>query len=72
MEGMIKIWSAPQLYQVELAKQKLEDNGIEAFVIDKTETIAHVTGFAELYVYEKDAAAAEDILQPFYAGETED
>ena len=67
MEGMIKIWTSPEPYQVELAQQKLEENGIEAFIINKQETITHASGEIELYVNEKDSTAAEEILNLFHA-----
>lgn len=72
MEGMIKIWTSPQPYQVQLAQQKLEENGIEAFIINKQETIAHVTGDVELYVNEKDVTSAEKILHLFHAEDVND
>ncbi len=72
MEGMIKIWTSPEPYQVELAKQKLEENGIEAFIINKLETITHAMGEVELYVGEEKVSAAEDILHLFHAENTEE
>lgn len=67
MEGMIKIWTSTEPYQVELAQQKLEENGIEAFIINKQETITLASGEVELYVDEKDVTAAEEILELFHA-----
>ena len=70
MEGMIKIWTSPEPYQVELAQQKLEENGIEAFIINKQETITHASGYVELYVNEKDVTDAEKILHLFHSENT--
>ena len=67
MEGMIKIWTSTEPYQVELAKQKLEENGIEAFIINKQETITHASGYVELYVEENNVADAEKILHIFHS-----
>lgn len=67
MEGMIKIWTSREPYQVELAQQKLEESGIEAFIINKQETITHAFGEVELYVNETDVTAAEEILELFHA-----
>ncbi len=67
---MIKIWTSPEPYQVELAKQKLEENGIEAFIINKQETITHASGYVELYVNEKDVTDAEKILHLFHSENT--
>ena len=72
MEGMIKIWTSPEPYQVELAKQKLEENGIEAFIINKQETITHAMGESELYVSEENVATAEDILHLFHTENTKE
>jgi len=69
---MIKIWTSTEPYQVELAQQKLEENGIEAFVIDKKETITHASGYVELYVEEKDVTAAEKILHLFHSENVEE
>ena len=67
MEGMIKIWTSPEPYQVELAQQKLEENGIEAFIINKQETITHASGEVELYVAEENVTDAEKILHIFHS-----
>jgi len=67
---MIKIWTSPEPYQVELAQQKLEENGIEAFIINKQETITHASGYVELYVNEKDVTDAEKILHLFHSENT--
>ncbi len=67
MEGMVKIWTSTQLYQVELAKQKLEESGIEAFIINKLESITHASGHVELFVSEENVASAEEILNLFHA-----
>lgn len=71
MEGMIKIWTSTEPYQVELAQQKLEENGIEAFIINKQETITHASGYVELYVNEKDVTDAEKILHIFHSENAE-
>ncbi len=69
---MIKIWTSPEPYQVELAKQKLEENGIEAFVINKLETITHAMGEVELYVSDENVSAAEDILHLLHSDNMEE
>ena len=66
MKGMNKIWTSTELYQVELAKQKLEENGIEAFIINKLESITHAIGHVELFVSEENVASAEKILHLFH------
>ena len=68
---MIRIWTSPEPYQVELAKQKLEENGIEAFIINKQETITHASGYVELFVNEKDVTDAEKILHIFHSENAE-
>ena len=70
--GMNKIWTSTELYQVELAKQKLEENGIEAFIINKQETITHAIGYIELYVAQENVTAAEKILHLFHAENPKD
>lgn len=72
MEGMIKIWESHEFYQVDLARQKLEENGIEAFVVNKVETIAHTMGMAELYVSPENVSIAEEILHIFHKENAED
>jgi len=68
---MIKIWTSTEPYQVELAQQKLEENGIEAFIINKQETITHASGHVELFVNEKDVTDAEKILHIFHSENAE-
>ena len=72
MEGMIKIWESPEFYQADLARQKLEENGIEAFVVNKVETITHASGMAELYVSPENVTQAEEILHIFHTENAND
>jgi len=57
-----KIFSSPLLFKVELARQVLEENGIEAVIVNKQDSSLLVYGEAELHVPEKQVQAAEKIL----------
>jgi len=50
----------------------LEENGIEAFVINKLETITHAMGEVELYVSDENVSAAEDILHLLHSDNMEE
>jgi hypothetical protein len=54
---MVLVFSSDKLYQVELAREILEENGIESEVMNKIDSLLPL-GEAELYVNESDAEKA--------------
>jgi hypothetical protein len=54
---MVLVFSSDKLYQVELAREILEENGIESEVLNKIDSLLPL-GEAELYVNESDAEKA--------------
>jgi len=57
----VKVYSHSQLYNVELVKAVLKDNGIESVVINKKDR-AYLFGEAELYTLADDALKAKHII----------
>ncbi len=49
-QDWVKIFESKEVYQAEIIKQKLVDNGIEAVVLNKHESAFDITGEAEVHV----------------------
>lgn len=62
-DDWIKIYSAREVYKVELAKQKLEENEIDAVVINKRDSAYLSFGEAELYVQNEHEQRAKEIIE---------
>ncbi len=60
-EDFIKVYSAGKLYDAELVKGMLFENGIEATIINKRDT-EFLVGEVELYVSKKDSEKAVEII----------
>ncbi|MFM9950835.1 MAG: putative signal transducing protein [Saprospiraceae bacterium] len=61
-EGWIKIFSATELYQVQIAEDVLQQNGIISHIANKPDSVLPFIGSADLYTSEEDAATARQIL----------
>jgi hypothetical protein len=59
----IKIFSSPLLFKVELARQLLEENGIESVVVNKQDSSLLVYGEAELHVPKESVETALEVLK---------
>ncbi len=57
----VKIYAAGKIYDVELVKGLLEQNGIKSEVLNQKDR-AFLTGDVELYVETKDAEKAKKII----------
>ena len=64
MEDFIKIQTFERIHQAELRKTILEQNGIEAVVINERDSL-FLIGEIELYVKEKDKAKALALIDEF-------
>lgn len=65
MQDWIKIQTFDRVHQAELRKDILEQNGIEAVVINETDSL-FLLGHIELYVRKKDKAKANALIDEFY------
>lgn len=57
----VKIYTAGKLYDAELVKGMLEQNGIESKIFNQKDR-AFLVGDIELYVHSKDAEKAKQII----------
>ncbi len=57
----VKVYAAGKLYDVELVKGMLEQNGIESEVFNQKDR-AFLVGDIELYVHSRDAEKARQII----------
>jgi hypothetical protein len=62
-KGWEKIFSTAQPYQAEVAKQILEENDIQAVVINKKDSSYLVFGEAEVYVKQEDVIRAKQLIK---------
>lgn len=62
--GWKLIYSVDVLYKAELLKEKLEEEGIVADIIDKTDSFLKF-GDIELYVREEDEVRAKELVAIF-------
>ncbi len=59
----VKIFSSDQPYQAELARQVLEENGIQAVVMNKKDSSYLMFGETELYVSQDDVIKAKQLIK---------
>ncbi len=59
----MKIYSSDKPYQAELARQVLEENGIQAVVINKKDSSYLMFGETELYVSQDDVIKAKQLIK---------
>lgn len=62
-EGWVKIRSFSQAYRADMAKEVLEENGIEAMVFNKSDSAYPFLGDIELYVREADKEKAASVIK---------
>ena len=62
-EGWVKIHSFSQAYRADMAKEVLEENGIDAMVFNKSDSAYPFLGDIELYVKEADKDKAESVIK---------
>jgi len=62
-DNWILIFSTPQPWQAEMAKQILEENGIEAVVMNRRDSSYTVFGEVEVYVVKEDVEKGKELLK---------
>lgn len=62
-ENWILVLSTPQPWQGEMAKQILEENGIEAVVMNRRDSSYTVFGEVEVYVVKEDVERSKELLK---------
>lgn len=62
-DNWILIFSTPQPWQAEMAKQILDENGIEAVVMNRRDSSYTVFGEVEVYVVKEDVERSKELLK---------
>ena len=62
MKNPVKLCSSNQSFEIEILKAKLEEKGIDSYILNKQDSAYVVIGEIELYVEESDLAKAKDII----------
>lgn len=66
-EGWVQIYSTNKLFQAEIFKEVLADNGIEAVVINKMDSSYKAFGEIEVYVMNDHVMKAKMLAKEFDA-----
>jgi len=62
-KDLVVVYSSDQDYQVQIAKELLDENGIESFTLNQHDSVIPSIGLIELYVNKQDQQNAEQILK---------
>lgn len=57
-----KVYDTKQMIRAEIAREKLEENGIAAVILDKKDSLYPVFGTCEVHVSESDFVRAQTII----------
>ncbi len=63
-DNWISVYTTELIWQAEIAKQILSENGIEAVVINKRDSSLLSFGEVKVYVSEDDAEKSKELLKP--------
>ncbi len=61
-ENWIKVFESKQVIQAEIAREKLEEGGLAAVILNKQDSLYPVFGMHEVHVPAKDLTIAQNIL----------
>jgi hypothetical protein len=67
-DNWLKVYSAGQLYQVELVKGILDQSGIESVIMNQSDS-EFLMGEVELFVDLEDFELAKSLIREFHKGE---
>lgn len=67
-DNWIKVYSAGQLYQVELVKGNLDQSGVESVILNQSDS-EFLLGEVELYVETENFELANNLIHEFHKGE---
>jgi hypothetical protein len=67
-DNWLKVYSAGQLYQVELVKGILDQSGIESVILNQSDS-EFLLGEVELYVETENFELAKNFIHEFHKGE---
>ena len=64
-KDLVVVYSSDQEYQIQIARELLDENGIESFVLNQHDSVIPSVGQIELYVKIINEEAAKQILKKF-------
>jgi hypothetical protein len=67
-DNWLKVYAAGQLYQVDLVKGILDQNGIESVIMNQSDS-EFLLGEVELYVDIENFEEAKSLIREFHKGE---
>lgn len=67
-DNWLKVYSAGQLYQVELVKGILDQSGIESVILNQSDS-EFLLGEVELFVDLEDFELAKSLIREYHKGE---
>lgn len=62
-KDLVSVYSSDQDYQIQIARELLDENGIESFLLNQHDSVIPTVGVIELYVNAKDEQKAKEILK---------
>ncbi|MHA7112033.1 putative signal transducing protein [Sunxiuqinia elliptica] len=62
-KDLVAVYSSDQEYQIQIARELLDENGIESFSLNQHDSVIPSIGQIELYVHQKNQQQAEKILK---------
>ena len=62
-KDLVSIYSSDKDYQIQIAQELLEENGIESFVLNQHDSVIPSIGSIELYVHKDNQKQAEKIIK---------
>ncbi|HKJ42225.1 MAG TPA: DUF2007 domain-containing protein [Sunxiuqinia sp.] len=62
-KDLVSIYSSDKDYQIQIAQELLDENGIESFVLNQHDSVIPSIGNSELYVHKDNQKQAEKILK---------
>lgn len=62
-KDLVLVYSSNQEYQIQIAQELLEENGMESFTLNQHDSVIPSIGTIELYVNEQNQLKAKEILK---------
>lgn len=62
-KDLVLVYSSDKDYQIQIAQELLDENGIESFVLNQHDSVIPSIGNIELYVHKDNQKQAEKILK---------
>lgn len=63
MQDWVKVFSSPNVFKSEMAREVLEESGITSVIINKHDSSIPAFGEAEVYVSPEEAETAQQVIK---------